>query len=439
MKAIFFSALVLLSVVTYAQRPGTLDGSFGQDGITITAFGEKTYFMVNKAKLQTDDKIIVAGDYNSTSVYGPFDPFTIRYTAEGMIDSTYGYNGKRITHIPFETYTQTTGLVISKNNKLLISGYGYHYQDQRRVYDGFLLQLKANGSLDSSFGQNGFTKLNIDGYGFYGALALQEDGKILVIGKSGTGTSFRGFISRLLKNGIVDETFGNKGYVNIYPYNDYFSCKVQQDGKIVIAGNIGELLQRRFFLQRYLPNGEIDRSFGSDGTTITRYGEDATINDIGFQSDGKIIATGEAYFLSFTKKVFATARYNTDGNLDSTFGLAGKTITIFGDSQCAVISLAIQKDDKIILGGYKQAISTGSDFAMMRLTPKGHPDSSFGKHGKAFTDSDTSGLMKSVLLQSDEKIIGAGSRILTTLSGCQLARYYSSTSRQQLIAIKNKR
>ncbi len=435
MKAIFITTLLLSFLVSNAQQPGTLDKSFGTGGITVTDFGDKTSPDIYKAVLQSDNKIIDGGHYSSANAKEPFGPFAVRYTAGGILDSSYGDKGKAVIQIPFENYTDMTGIAILKDDRLLLSGSGYH-NELNPIYDGYILRLKTNGSLDSSFGKNGFAKLNVNGYGEYGDLTVQNDGKIIVLGADGNS----GFISRLSENGTVDETFGDKGYVHTNNSYGFFSCKIQRDGKIVVAGYDDKFgfTNRRFCLQRYLPDGTIDKSFGDGGTVITPYGDDAWIHEIGLQLDGKIVAGGEVTYYSPYNTFFAAARYNADGSPDATFGTEGKTTSTFGDSLCIAMSLAVQQDDKIILGGYRQ-LNRLSNFAMIRLTSDGVPDSSFGGYGKAFTDFDSATSINSVLLQTTGKIIAAGPKGLITHNGCTVSRYNNDIGKRQMIAIKVKR
>ncbi len=403
MKVIFLTTLVLLSIISNAQQPGTLDKSFGTGGKVLTSFGKNTTPEILKALVQSDDKIIDVGHYYSASVDSASGLLAVRYTADGILDADYGIGGKAVVEIPFENQTFVNGAAIQKDDKVIISCNSYHEGRNVFIYEGIIIRLKTDGTLDSSFGKNGLIVTNINGTGGYGFVSLQPDGKLILNGSMGGEREPVKYITRLLPDGKVDETFGEKGYA--YPNSGYsFAvCKIQTDAKIVLGGYYIQASFKKFCLQRYLPDGTIDKAFGEDGTVITPYGDDSYIHDLGFQSDGKIVVTGQTSIYSLSNTFFATARYNQDGSLDNTFGMDGKVTTMFGDSLCIAQSLAILNDDKIVVGGYKTVdLDTASEFALIRYMPDGVPDSGFGGYGKVTTNFGYASSLASIVLQSSE-------------------------------------
>ena len=254
MKAIFFTLFVLLSFVSYAQRPGTLDKSFGRNGKTLIYHGRNTYPEIRQVFVQKDDKIVAVGLYSSAFRSDPFGFLAVRYTVNGEVDKSYGRGGQKVADNPANDDLNTVYSAIQDDGKIIISGSGFHrYPDA--VYDGLVVRLNTDGSTDSSFGQEGHILLNVKGGGNCGAVAVQPDGKILVIGSDGRVAS-TGYLVRLLSNGTVDKTFGDEGYVYFYQYYGFFSCKIQQYWKIVVEGFYEQFdfADRKFCLQRYLPD-----------------------------------------------------------------------------------------------------------------------------------------------------------------------------------------
>jgi len=132
---------------------------------------------------------------------------------------------------------------------------------------------------------------------------------------------------------------------------------------------------------------------------------------VAIQSDGKIIVAGSA------SNRFAFARYNTDGSLDVAFGNGGKVITAFGNSSGAN-AIAIQSDGRLIAAG-----AADGDFALGRYNSDGSLDTSFGGGGKAITDFGGADSAHALAIQSDTKIVAAG----TGNSDFALARYQADS------------
>src|SRR5262249_16126887 len=93
--------------------------------------------------------------------------------------------------------------------------------------------------------------------------------------------------------------------------------------------------------------GDLDPSFGTGGIVTTSFGT-AVVNagGIALQADGKIVAVGSAGAPS----AFALARYNPNGNLDTSFGTGGTMTTSFGAGSAAA-AVALQGDGKIVAAG----------------------------------------------------------------------------------------
>ena len=167
------------------------------------------------------------------------------------------------------------------------------------------------------------------------------------------------------------------------------------------------LLSNLFCLGAYSQAGELDITFGDDGKVITNVG---TFNDrgntIAIQNDGKIVVAGQSY--NGTISLFTILRYETNGSLDPTFGNEGVAFVSFGASGCVANSVAIQSDGKIVVGGHNN-----TDFAMARLNSDGTPDLSFNSTGLVTTSFGTSAFFETInaiVIQNDNKILAVGIR-----------------------------
>ena len=147
--------------------------------------------------------------------------------------------------------------------------------------------------------------------------------------------------------------------------------------------------------------GELDPTFGDAGKVVTAVGDYGEARAVVVQSDGKIILAGSA---DVGHRVFAMTRYNPDGTLDSAFGSGGtQTTTIGGQSESYAV--AVQPDGKIILAGSAYG---GITFAVARYNPDGTPDLTFGVGGAETTSIGDEGAARAMAVQPDGKIVSAG-------------------------------
>src|SRR5262249_4024029 len=149
-------------------------------------------------------------------------------------------------------------------------------------------------------------------------------------------------------------------------------------------------------------DGSLDSSFGSGGEVTTSFKGQAIATAEAIQNDGKIVLVGETQGANGDD--FALARYNPDGSLDTTFGTGGKVTTDFAGADDA-FSVAIQSDGKIVVAGSSQQ-NTGEDFALARYNSDGTLDTSFGAGGEVLTA--IAGGANGVAIQADGKIVAAG-------------------------------
>ena len=210
---------------------------------------------------------------------------------------------------------------------------------------------------------------------------------------------------------------------------DGTSMTVQSDGKILVGGYVGNGTTDDFALTRYNTDGTLDTSFSEDGLVTTDF---AGANDRAFsmivQPDGKILMTGYTHIGG--NYDFALVRYNLDGSLDTTFDGDGKLTTAISAGDDNAFSIALQPDSKIVVaGGFLN--NSNSDFAVVRYNSNGSLDTSFDTDGKLTTDFGGNDLGHSVIVQDDGKILVAGSYIIgsgSNYSDFAIARYNADGS-----------
>lgn len=276
------------------------------------------------------------------------------------------------------------------------------------------------GQLDSSFGTAGKVIANPYGYQEIYASAVQSDGKIVAVGMSRNSNDYNFCVMRFNANGAVDTSFGTNGgmYVDMRNGGYYDFAKavvIQPDGKIIVGGYAGLTASNGggyFGLIRLNTNGTLDSTFGTAGKTSFPVGVAATseqnnrINKLELQSNGKIIAVGQAYNTSSSYD-FAIVRLNADGSLDTDFSNDGKATVNFGTFDEAALNVKIELDGKILVAG-----QANDDLALVRFFDDGGIDTTFGTNGKTLTlTSETNysfNYMDAVAFQSDGKILALG-------------------------------
>jgi uncharacterized delta-60 repeat protein len=185
------------------------------------------------------------------------------------------------------------------------------------------------------------------------------------------------------------------------------AAAIQPDGKIVVAGwfaGFGNATSV-FALARFNPGGSVDTSFGSKGRVLTVFpNRQALANDVAIQPDGKIVVVGVTLDAGFHAD-FAVARYNPNGTLDTSFNSDGKLTTKFGGPDRAR-AVAIQPDGKIVVAGTGGDARDDYAFAFARYNPNGTLDTSFNSDGKRLDHGGTG--VHGVAIQPDGRIVAAG-------------------------------
>jgi uncharacterized delta-60 repeat protein len=227
-------------------------------------------------------------------------------------------------------------------------------------------------------------------------MALQADGKIVVLGDDTNSTSGTQFdLARFNSNGTLDTTFGSGGLVRPGVYGWSGGVAVQSDGKIVAVGTYvvvnGIYTYYYLTMARFNPDGSLNQELPD--TYIG--GTQSWFNTVAIQSDGKIVIGG--YWSSGTPNTdFITVRYNSDFTRDYTWN-GGVVDTSWYPSSASISQLAIQPNGEIVAAG-----SGGNGVALARYTPTGAPDF-------AVSPSTAYGAMgRAVALEPDGKIIVAG-------------------------------
>jgi uncharacterized delta-60 repeat protein len=175
--------------------------------------------------------------------------------------------------------------------------------------------LLTTGIFDAAF-NHGAPVLTPFAKGHAYATAVQKDGKIVVVGEAMGAKDVDTVVARYNADGTPDQSFGKGGVImkDLGGDDGGRAVAIQKDGKIVVGGSSKFFFfqkQPQSLLARFSADGQLDKSFGTNGQTLTYLapGEDSTINALALQADGKVVAVGEA---GTTNPGFAVARYTTE-------------------------------------------------------------------------------------------------------------------------------
>lgn len=185
-------------------------------------------------------------------------------------------------------------------------------------------------------------------------------------------------------SGATDPDFGTNGTVTtaVGANLQATKVKIQQDGKILVLGGVGNGGAQETVLVRYNADGSLDSGFGSNGIVITGFSPFAEqANDLAFQADGKIIVVG-SFYSPITKSIdFIVVRFNQNGTIDTSFGTNG-TASVNQASIDRFNAVAVHPDGKIVAVG--STSQNSGEAAILRFNPNGTLDGSFGEGGLLF-------------------------------------------------------
>jgi uncharacterized delta-60 repeat protein len=425
MKLIYTLYLLIASTTAFSQIV-ELDATFGNNGKVHTGFGT-SQSKASAVAVQPDGKIIVGGSAYSANTNNYWQNDTensvlVRYNADGSLDSTFGYNGKVMNDV-YQFYnaeeweTSVYSIKILPNGKFLTYGKAQLYYGQQTL----LVQYNSNGSIDTSFGNNGQVTCNSFPIGGATSLIIQPDNKIVVLGveylQPSSGVYISKFVvERFKDDGSIDSTFASVGRVVTefsFGYNSPASIALQADGKIVAVGSTPN---NRIAIARYTTNGLLDTTFDTDGKVTTSFGPGtySFAKFVRVDSNGKIMVAGGMGNTTSNNYSAAFAKYNTNGSLDISFdgdGLATNPISVT-DSSVNFISVVDQTDGKFLIissADPYESYFSAVDFVTRRYNADGTTDLSFGVNGKVITTIQPGfNNAKNIAVQSDGKILVVG-------------------------------
>jgi uncharacterized delta-60 repeat protein len=285
------------------EPDGAPDLTFGTNGKASVGFGTGTD-RAWSALIQSDGAIVVAGHASISSPLGPDNDFAVaRFTPEGQLDGSFGDGGKVTTNVAGRT-DLAVAAALQPDGKIVLAGrvspssggedialarYRTDGQLDPDFGDGGIVRLHMSvGSFGDQISQ----------------VVIQQDDKILIAGSatapSGAtfGASVAFALARFTSDGQPDEDFGDSGVVKtLFSTLDDVGRGLALDtnGRIVVVGQSSNQLNSNFAVARYEADGRLDSSFGDGGKlTMDFFGSFDNADCVAIQPDGNILVAGSA-------------------------------------------------------------------------------------------------------------------------------------------------
>ena len=416
--------------------PGTLDPSFGTNGLFISNQPLGNYY--SSLAVQPDRKVLLTG--MNTDTTSTRDLIIMRVNENGTLDASFGTNG--IVTIDYGTeYVIPNSIIVDPDGKIVVAGVisGLGMQLGEAYGDFILVRCNSDGSFDASFGTNGKTRTSYGGLGSTMVRAndilRQPDGKY-IIGALVADTNITGYmawsdvrklgLARYNSNGTIDASFGTNGliktdFVDFSGNQNYqgfrsvtgaVSIELQSDGKIVTAGAMAPTApgtNYAYAIARYNQNGTLDTSFGQNNNglvfTVDPSSTNIILTDMKLHSNDKILALGVR-----NSEHWLLIRYNTDGTLDNTFGPNNNGFLIYDDPNgISAAFLTIQPNQRFLVSGSLNYNPGGWHYMLNRYNYYGFLDTTFAGDGRFRGDLDPSyGFMHKTVVAPDGKIVFSG-------------------------------
>lgn len=398
--------------------PGDLDPEFGEGGklvVPLDVFSPGPVRLV----VQPDGKLLVAVTVNVNASSGSLSHILVlRLLPDGSPDTSFSGDGSLEVSSPKAplSFDMLPELILQPDGNILIVG--------GTVQEIFMARYLPDGSPDTSFGEGGMVHAGYAGGEVTGSAAsLLPGGEIMVGGIVHVHEAIDEldegiFVARFSSSGSLDESFGQNGFgleLLVVSGNEGIvsadDLVVLPDGRIVVVGEKGHDVGGWVTLV-FDADGSLDTSiwFPTDETCAGCFNwASATV----VQPDGGILVAGvrsrsteEDGNTIWLANGFAMMRLHPDGSQDQNFGEGGDVFTNFpGSNDDVAYAMALQADGRIILAGQTHVTS---DFALARYHPNGSLDESFGEDGRVTTDFGGSDGAYAVVIQPDGKIVAAG-------------------------------
>ncbi len=268
--------------------------------------------IVYDAEILASGEVIFAGKVRENP-RGVYRPAIWKFRADGVLDQTFGTNGRIFLSSAEGEATQ----VEMQGTKIYVL---YAAEDAGR----WLTRRNSNGSFDLTFGTLGQTSIS--------EYASKETGGMIVSPSPLKIYIAGGSLSRYNANGSLDSTFGGSGNAPNPVFNNcpqaelgdptgyyfFWSVAFGADGSLYAAGQSAVEMSNYYIYwsgaSRYTSNGSIDLSFNNGEIACGGGSLSPPLPTVALQADGKSLIGGPA-----------VARFNMDGSTDAGYPYVGQS------------------------------------------------------------------------------------------------------------------
>jgi len=286
-----------MALIRY-NNDGSIDESFGNLGIAkLPIDSEDDYSYDISMLIQTDGKIVLTG---STYIVSNDHFITVRYDQNGEVDPSFGNNGIVISSFGDDFSSNPNAIAIQTDGKIICGGVAVGPQSTGTYADFGLIRYLPSGTPDPTFGIMGKVITPVlPGFDteWIEDIEIQDDGKIIAVGCAATIEDEKIAIVRYNMDGSLDPFFGDNGIVLTEvssPESSGQSVTLDINMNILVAGYTGNSMvpDMDFAIVKYISDGTIDHSFGTEGKVLTHIHEIDVIADLHIQEDGKLVVAG---------------------------------------------------------------------------------------------------------------------------------------------------
>lgn len=394
-RHVFLTIICILHIsITACGQDGEFYSAFGNDGIFNTYNLPGDYRLMDNSIMhfQNDDKILVAGNlsyltYSDNKKYSSI----IRLHPEGRIDSSYNDDGlAELQYQPSNHFTNS--MVILKDESIITVS--------RSTENIILMRFLKNGNHDLNFGHQGVLTFDVSENAEYeeGKILKLYNDKLLLCGTVSHNISNhyirRVFLSRFHLNGDVDTSFGTNGTV-IYTLDQECaapnSMDINENGKILIMGNYEYCVNGSITLGLAMilnEDGSLDSNFGGLGWKKINPGYYYNSYGTSGHFSGNHILLNGYTGLGYYDMTGLVSKIKLNGDVDSSFGDNGFVLFKIGNNPTWTDCIYSFNRDEIIVGG---TVKTGfnGDIYIARMNQNGSFDSEFGINGVISYDLGT--------------------------------------------------